>query len=288
MTVAISVTGDALLGFEITATGLSGYYRARVMRQDMSGHYEETAVRNMDMVDATGGTVINIDYEAPINTELIYSVELYHVSDLVNPATAVSADPVETVLPTDFAILIDPLDPGQRLALNVIDLDEWTYDYPVLGEHKVLGRRNPVINSDVEAGRSGEIFVSNFNVYDEIDWDDTGFYPRYQILAHMNWNTLFRSGQTLLFRSTWTETAFDDCYMKITSRTVNRPEAVGGRAGQVFLTHKLNYKEQDRPLTSLPSLGLSTWQIVMDSNADWAEVETDHADWLSVATDPDL
>lgn len=283
----ISVTGDAISGYEITVTGMTGYYRFRVIRTDQSGHYPVVTVRDFDMISPTGSTMIQTDYEAPFNTTVVYTVQAYLIDDLDMPIAAADSDPQLTTLPEEFAIISDPLDASQRIAVGISDLSEWNVQTPILGDHRVLGRRNSVINTDVESGREGEIAVTNLTVWD-VDWDGSGPYDIYEPIVHANWATMFAPGRTLLFRNDWTESNFDDCYMKALARATKRLTSVGRNDGNPFMSYQIQFKEQDRPSTGQIGLGIQSWKTVNDSNADWQEVNDDHADWLSVATDPDL
>src|SRR5687768_3755649 len=140
MAISVSVTGDALLGYVITVTDADQGDRVNVFRRDQSGHYSDMVVRGFDMETPTGGTMIVIDYEAPFNTNLQYHAEAYDVSDLETPIASDTSDFIDTVLPEGFAIITDPLDANQRLAVAVGELDNWDYETPVLGDHKVIGR----------------------------------------------------------------------------------------------------------------------------------------------------
>lgn len=293
MAIGISVTGDALLGYVITVTNANTSDRVRVYRHDVSGYYSDAAIRDIDQVSPTGSTMVVTDYEAPFNTELTFTAQAFAVSDLVTPVSTATTGPINTVLPDGFAIITDPLDAGQRIAVAVAELDDWSFDTKVLGRHNVIGRHNSIINADTESGRTGQMVISNLDQFG-INWDGTGPYLPYAVIAHANWNTIFRPGNTLLFRSTHQETGVDDMYFKTLGRKVRRIGAVGvffdadtGRHN-VWLAQTVSFEEQDRPSTALHGTGIGTWLQVRDNNVNWSEVNSDHADWADVLVNPGL
>lgn len=287
MTIAISVTGDALLGYAVTVTDADQGDRVRVFRRDVSGHYADSNVRELDFAAPTGSTMIVIDYEAPFNTELIYTAEAYDLGDLETPIGTDSTSPLDTVLPVGFAIITDPLNANLRIAVAVSELSSWSYDTRILGHHQVIGRSNSIQINDVESGRTGSMVVSNLEQFG-IDWDDTGPYLPYTVVAHANWRTIFSSGRTLLFRNTWYESGFEDLYFKISKRNVSRVGNVSQQGSQPWLSQSIDFIEQDRPSTSITGLAIGTWQVVRDSNVNWTEVNSDHATWGDVLLSPSL
>lgn len=289
MAVAISVTGDALLGYVLTVTDADQSDLVHVYRTDGTGHYPLAIVRGLDMATPTGGTMVVIDYEAPFNKDLVYTAQVYASGDLDTPVASADSNIVGTTLPFGFAILTDPLDATQRLAISVEEMDEWSYELKVLSKSQVLGRANAVISSDVESGRTGKLVCTNISQF-SVDWDGLGPYLPYDVIDHANWATVFSSGRTLLFRCDHEETGYDDLYCKILSRSVSRPDrSVGRNAGAAVLKrHSLSYEEQDRPATALTGSGLGTWDVVNASNASWDEVNAKHANWFSVLVNPGL
>lgn len=287
MTIGLTVTGNALLGYVLTVTDADQGDRVRVYRSDVSGHYPDAGVRGIDLVVPTGDTMIVVDYEAPFNTELHYHAQAFAISDLVTPIATATTAPIDTVLPPGFAIITDPLDANLRLAVAVNEFNSWDLDIRILGTHKILGRRNSVVNSDVQGGRSGKMTISNVEQFG-VNWDGSGPYLPYTIVSHANWNTVFSAGSKLLFRATWYESGFDDLYFRVTGHGVQRPTKVGVNQGSVFLKHDISFVEEDRPSTTLAGTGLGRWEDVRVSNVNWTEVLADHATWASVLLNPDL
>lgn len=285
MAIGITVSGDALLGYTVTITDADQGDRIRVYRTDLSGHYPDLAVRTLDLVEPSGDTMVVVDHEAPFNTDLQYIAEAYDLSDLDNPVGTDTSDVINTVLEAGFVLITDALDPTRRVQAGVTDLSEWTNDGIILGDHKILGRTHRVLAMDIEDGRKGTMVLDNLNCF-SVDYDETGPYELYEIVNHEGWESVFGRGRTLLFRNSWEDTGFDDLYFKTIGRGQRRIGIVG--IGTPHKEYTIQYVEQDRPLTSIVGLGLTTWQTVLDSNFDWQEVLDDHADWLSVLTDPGL
>lgn len=284
MAVSVSVSGDAVLGFTITVMGANTGDKLEVLRADSSGHYSTVAVRGADMIDPTGATMAFSDDEAPINLPLLYTANSYDLSDLDTPTSTDSEPAGPDDFPSGFAIITKVLDVSDRVAGSVMELDTWTYEARILGNSRVLGRANPVINADVMSGRSGNILMNNLNVFD-VDFDGFGPYDQYEPVD-VGWSTIFASGDTLLFRSDYRETGFDDCYFKVTGLTVKRLHRPGGMLLETIRSYDISFTEVDRPLTGLEGLGLFSWADVMNNNADWQEVNDDHADWTDVLLNP--
>lgn len=284
MAIGITVSGNAIAGFEIDLTDADQSERVRVVRIDQSGHYSEAAVRDIDMVEPTGDTMSVTDYEAPLNTALTYRAEVYDLSDLETPVATDTSDQVGTHVPLGFAVITDVSDPDARVAGGIIDLSTWSYRGKVLGSFDVLGRRNPVLITDVLGGRTGTIVATNLNLF-EIDFDGLGPYPAYEAVD-AQWSSIFNSGSTLLFRSDWTASAFDDCYFKVQGLEVARLTRILGTEVVPIRQYTIDFVEVDRPITRAVNLELATWQTILANNADWQEVLDDHDSWLSVLANP--
>lgn len=287
MTIGITVTGDALLGYVLTVTDADQGDLVHVYRVDLSGHYENTPVRGLDMATPTGDTMVVVDYEAPFNVDVRYTAEAYETSDLITPVASADSGLTGTTLPYGFAIISDPLEQSLRIAVNMTELDPWDNEARVLGKHQVLGRKNTVMNLDVESGRSGGMKFTNVNGF-AVDWDDSGPYLPYDVLSHSNYRTVFRQGRKLMFRNDWTRSLFDDMYFAVTSRSTQLVHGLAPGQGTPILQFSLGYEEQDQPTTSLRGIGLGNWNLVDSANASWDEVKTKHNNWFSVFLNPGL
>lgn len=285
MAIGISVTGDALLGYVVTVTDADQGDLVHVYRVDQTGHYEDAIVRELDMATPTGDTMVVIDYEAPFNVDLKYVAEAYTSDVVIGTATS---GIVGTTLPYGFAIISDPLEESQRIAVAIESLPDWKYETRVLGKHQVLRRKNPVMNLDLESGRSGSLTFTNLNLF-AVDWDGTGPYVPYDLLDNQTFKTVFASGRKLLFRNDWRTSGFDDLYFACTSRSVSMASGDLAPAGEIqFLRYQVEFLEQDRPGTAIAGSGLGNWNAVDTANDSWDDVKAKHSNWFSVLVNPSL
>lgn len=287
MAVAIAVTGSAVLGFEITITDATEGDRLRVTRIDNDGYYPTVAVRGVDLINPSSATEVFTDYEAPFNADITYLVETFALSDMVNPVNTDTATGLDTTVPTGFAMIMEVLVPENRVAGAVLEFKGYSRKAKVLSSSNVLGRKNPVVVTDVMGGREGTMSMGNIQGL-TFDYDDSTPTPVGQTRMG-KWRDIFESGGTLLFRSDAQTTGVDDFYFKCENYEVERLTKVGYDVPSYpILRHEVSWVEVDAPLTTVAGLGLESWADVMNSNADWQEVNDDHADWESVLTDPTL
>lgn len=284
-------SGDAVLGNQLTVElpdGNPGSY-FKVEREDMSGHYPTVPVRGYDVVAnssivAVGGGSFDIfDFEAPLNTTLKYHVSTGILPGATSTGTADTGSLTGTTFPAGFTVITNPLDETIIVAGSVSDLREWSYASNVLGNHRVLGRKNPVIATDVMSGRTGSMSVTDLNVF-SVDYDGDGPHTQYEPFTGQ-WDSIFTGGNILYFRNDHTVSGYDDLYFVTDSLGVTR---VSGPVGQpdVIRQFDISYTEVDRPADVGSVLVLFTWDVVADSNATWAEVASDHADWADVLLNP--
>lgn len=283
--VNVVVTGDALLGYELTVTNSTEGDYVRVRRVDSTSHYPVAGVRGLDMIPSTSGPIVITDYEAPLNTTFKYLAETFLLADLVNPSTTYSSNELLTVVPAGFAIITDVLAPDERVAGAVLDFSNWTRKASILGKHKVLGRALPVTITDKFSGRSGSLVMSNLEHYD-VKYDIPGRYIPYSTQPG-KWSTIFDSGSVLLFRSDYRATGFDDCYMVIESVDPKRLHLVGQNT-PATMAYTITFSETDRPATAIVGLGLYTWNDLLMSNNTWNDLVSKYATWQDVLNNPTL
>lgn len=287
MAFGITIEGDAITGYQLNITDADTQGDLiRITRQDQSGHYDDAVVRGIDQIETITGVDILFDYEAPLNTELKYIYEIYDVADLDTPVVDGTIDTVETIVPLGFVVVTQIADSALRVSGAVLELSQWSTPGRIRGTHYVLGQRNPVVITDVQGGRTGTIVMSNLNIH-EVDFDGSGPYDTYTT-NYGYWGSIFRAGETLLFRNDWTASGFDDLYFQTTGVEHTRLSRVLGTEDIPIFQYSIEYIEVDRPRTDLLSLisGQSQWQQVLSSNADWQEVLDDHDTWLDVFSEP--
>lgn len=292
MALSISYTsGNAVLGNKLTVAlpdGNPGSY-FKIEREDVAGHYSLVAVRGYDTVAnssivAPGGGSFDIfDFEAPINKSLKYHVSTGVLPDATSTGTADTGTLAGTAFPTGFTVITNPLDETVIVAGNVSDLTEWSYGSNVLGSHRVLGRKNPVVATDVMSGRTGGMSLTNLNVF-SVDYDGDGAHTQYAPFVG-DWDTIFTNGDVLYFRNDYTISGFDDLYFVANNLALSR---ISGPVGQsaVIRQFDIDYTEVDRPADVGTAFTKFTWQVIADSNPTWADVTVTHADWADVLLNP--
>lgn len=281
MAIGLSVSGDAFTGFQLTVTNADEADRFHIIRTDASGHYEVVPVRGGDYAAPTGSTMIIDDFEAPFNTTLSYTAQAFDLQDLETPVSEDTQGPFITEVPLGYFLIHHVLNPDYRI-VGAIELNDWNIKSKVLSRVEVLGRSKPIVTTDLMGGREGEMSLTNVHVF-SVDYGlgDPDIHETYSDAAL---NNIFKDGDTLLFRSSWEETGFDDMYFKVDGLTYRRRGIV--RNDSPILTLNIKYIEVDKPPTALNSLTLLTWGDLNDNNVDWDEVNSTHADWESVADNP--
>lgn len=285
MTLNISVTdGNAILGYELTITDADPDELLLVYRVDESGHYDTAVVRGLDYMDPSSSTVVVTDFEAPFNTTLTYHAEVYDRTDLDTPVATDTASIVRTDIPLGYSMLMDAVQPALRISGSVEKLPAWSRTGRIFDEKNVIGKSLPVITNDVLGGRKGNLHLINIHAF-QLEYNGVGLPEPYEVYSSLSWRTILSSGRTLLFRNSWRETGFDDCYMKIKSVSYDRIGVL--TESTPILTLELEYVEVDRPPTSVESLGLTSWQDLEDAgHADWNSVEATFTDWADLESDP--
>lgn len=287
-----SITGGAIVGFTITIGGATVGRYLKIYRQS-TGPVNET-VRGADFELVTGATMVFVDYEAHLNLNFIYQVEEYTLSNLVTPTASTFSGSQLTAVTQGFAIITDPLDAAQRVAGAITDFSSWTNPGRVKGRHEVLGRRNPLIVTDVQGGMEGTFSMSNVMNH-TVNYDGAGT-PVFASVKGASWDSIFVPGTTLLFRSQETYTGVPDFYFKATGVTTSRMFRQVGQVTAVAptldgqpATYDIAFTEVDRPLTTVSGLATAGWEAVYQANmTGWSRVNSTHADWLSVLNNPGL
>lgn len=130
---------------ELTVTVPSPDDRLTVSRVGPSG--VPAVVRGAGELEVAAGTLIVRDYEAPLGVELTYTATSWQDA---TPAELESDTDVVTVpsSPADDPWLVDLTQPGNTQRVLVEGLAELEYQAPA-GVHEVLGRRSPIVTTDV-------------------------------------------------------------------------------------------------------------------------------------------
>lgn len=284
-----SVTGSSLLGWTITVAGADTSDLVRITRQvDIDGtggrHYDTVAVRGGDYVAPTGSSMVFTDYEAPLDLQFSYIAETFTVSSLLSPTSSATSANHITNTPTGYGIIHEVITPSNRAVGSVVDIAGWTRAGIVIAEHRILGRRLPVLVTDLTDGRTGTISMMNLDSFSN-DFGDGATTP-YSVNPG-RWRSLFDTGTTYQFRSNWQETGFDDLYFAVKTVKTTRLSHVGTET-YAILRFDIDFVEVDRPATTISSLALTGWDDVLAANASWSVVLSKHATWQDVLDNPSL
>ncbi|MFE5853534.1 hypothetical protein ACFQ61_10020 [Streptomyces sp. NPDC056500] len=259
----ISVIGhDDLAYVTVTLRELTPGHRISVWRVTATG--ARTLVRGpaglLESAVLTTDTLILEDYEAPLGVPVTYYAEARDTDDVV---TATRSSPSVTLDAgdPDLCWLKDPANPQRNLRAMVVRPPEWSR--PIQQSvHRVVGRRDAVIRSDVRGGLEGTLVVWTLS--------DAGAEQMHRLLD---------AGAVLLWQVA-PGTHEEDQYVSVAA--VSLPRLVPDRNEE--------WREWTLPLTvvGLPvALGVAgsagrTWQDILTEHATWAEVADRYATWEDV------
>ncbi|NML55406.1 hypothetical protein HHL19_16685 [Streptomyces sp. R302] len=225
---------------------------------------ERTFVRGPDgLIDRTLITDTQFlvqDYEAPLGVLISYTHETYEVGTTapdrfsVQTATIPAGDP-------NFSWLKDPSSPQRNLRVLTEKAPDWQRSV-VQGEHRVRGRRNSIIFSDVRGGLEGELRIWTRS-------DDER--------KSLHW--LLDPGRILLWQAV-PGMGIDDVYVAV-------GQVVEGRtvpqAQELWRSWTLPLRQVDMPA----ALGVAgsadrTWQDILSEHATWGDVLARFETWEDV------
>jgi hypothetical protein len=258
--VAIAVTLDNdtdAPNIQITLTGITNPGATyTVYRVDNTSEDPDTPVRGLDTVTPSATSDAGFDWEAPIGKSLSYRVEQGVDQDTDGPLT----------IPSDDFGAVWLASVHQPALSRRVVMSEWNqteYSTRILGNYKVLGRKHPVVLTDTWGSRTGTIKV----VTDNDSISDTTWRQLYLLLTE---------GKTLLLRTPGRAYSGEwDMYFEVESYTRSRIGPIRAD-GKIPLMHEIGFVEVDRPATAEESLGLRTWQDVLDDHATWQSVLDDY------------
>lgn len=186
-------------------------------------------------------------------------------------AVTVSEQASETVSSSSLTIPYASVDDAwiksvfTPLLSRKVDINEFPgFDIPtkILGNYKVLGRSRPVILTDTFGGSTGTIKI--------ISGED--FQPLKDI------KELIVSGGVLMFQTTsWNVATYPDFYFQIESYSIQIKEKQGLDGLEPMFIHEISFIEVDRPSTTEESLGLRSYQTVMDAFSTYQDFKDAYA-----------
>lgn len=275
-------------GFTITINTGIILENATMLRRDPAGLYMDQTVRGMDGVDISSGETEVPDYEAPINTPVEYwltyfiageEFEIGPILPTPDPWIPTQEEPLYGA--SDYIKSVES--PALSRRILVTDFSEVSRKGNVLGNYHILGRRNPVVITDVLAGYTGSMSVivlttnRGSGLYRSID-------------------ALIDQGDTLLFQSNNEESStYLDFYFKITQVTRKRltsvdrlsePSDTSDHVSDLFVEYTFDFIEVDRPSSLGEAPSLYTWDTYYHQDYDdwtsWQEVNDFRTSWLDV------
>lgn len=275
-------------GFTVFLRGLldaaTEFNTMEVFRRDPTGRYQDRRVRGLANVDVLVNEMTVTDYEVPLNTEFIYYLRLHFDGGTFDFGPV---DPTpQTYIPTQTSVygdgiayirLLDAPEVSQPVLIQ--NMNEWQRQGRVYGEYQVLGRRNPVVITDVMGGREGTLeglcFLDEGQSYEDIE-------------------DVINPGSTILVQNhNPTQSAFYDMYIKVEqadferhTKTVYYGERQNPIAPTVIVSFSLDYIEVDRPDPTAVILPDQTWETVYESHTSWGHVNERYESWKDVLLDP--
>ena len=238
-----------------------GDYYLTVWRRTADG--TRTLVRGTEgLIDGqiiTSDVLVVEDYEAPLGVAVDYYAEIRDTSAAVvglRDSDAVTLD----VDDPQYGWLKDPGNPQRNMLVLIARAPDW--QRPIQqAEHRVRGRRNAVVFSDVRGGLEGDLAV-----HTQTD-DDR---------KQLHW--LLDSGAILLWQAA-PGYGVDDMYVSVGQ--VAEPR--GGEASDPWRTWTLPLKQVDMPTTvGVSSSAGRTWQDILTEHTTWQNVLDSYATWEDV------
>ena len=218
------------------------------------------AVRTLIAVPILGPAWQGYDYEAPIGVTVTYSV----VVTFNDNTTDTSPESSTVTWTTDVSWLKDLQRPERSMVVTVTVSPELTY--PVTqGVYAVLGRRTPVVVSDVRGSARGSITLATFTL-DE----------------HTNMLDVLASGFPVLFQ--WPPEFGRQLYVSVGQVGDTRPFRRGDKPARLVA---LELVEVDAPTIPI-TLALFTYQSVLDVYDTYQALLIGEATYYDLLTGPGI
>lgn len=301
-------------GYQISINDMAGYDNFNVTRVDEAGHLESD-IRGGQYQSVTGATFAAEDYEfrfggtgwSVVENEITWRFKFYSNQTLVHQTTVnrvgitdliTSIDAAATGLP-DAAFpktwLSVPEIPQFNIPVAVEQFNIYNFDAKILSESRVLGRSNPVINTDVLSGRRGKFTLlltketnnSNYQVPSEVD----------------EYSIRFALGSVMMLRNAAPAlVGIEDIYFIVKNVNVVRLNSVVSQVS-IFdqaridgsqsvdnsffpvIRIDIEFIEVDAPPNGI-AVSQFSWQSLLDNFASWQDVANFFGDWLDVLQNP--
>jgi len=263
-------------GVTVSLSGLTGFNTYRVTRIDNGSVYPESPVRGADGVNVIGNTAVITDNESPISTSVKYRLDGYVAGVLTSTVTSANitisaSDPVFSAYYNHFFVK-NVNNSSLSRAVVVGDFSGLDFDPAILGNYKVLGRRNPVVFTDVWGARTGHFSIHSLLLLGVQS-------------STVDLEALFQSGDVLLFQSALQPYVYQDMYFIVTGFSRSGYSNPHVTDAQEF-TYDVQFQEVDRPASQGLSTGLGTWGNLRDDPAasavSWTTVTAAYATYTDL------
>jgi hypothetical protein len=213
----------------------------------------------IDAVTITSETLVIEDYETPLGVPVTYYSEsrsgtLVTQTRTPGPVTLEVPDP-------NWCWIKDPGNPQRNAVFQAVLAPDW--ERPIIqAEHRVRGRRNAIIHSDVRSGYEGELTLRTLD-----DDQRTGLH------------FLIDPGNVLLLQFA-PGLGIADTYVNVGPAGEARITPYGGEPRRLWT---LPLKQADMPV----SVGVAgsagrTWQDILTENSTWQQGLDRYATWENV------
>lgn len=252
----VPVPNNTLAYVELDVTGIGLYSTITITRTNtVTGLV--TTVRGADTVSTGGASAaVYFDYEAPLNVPVIYTIT-------ANTLDVYVADPVTIVVSGNVYWLKNVSREGLSTTVTVSTITV-SREARILSKQNVLGRKNPIVVTDVRGGRSGSMSLLSYD-------SKAGKDAVINVLA---------PGDTLFFQAP-AASEFPDMYF--IAGTVE--EQWGGVSTDLTRVFSFDYTETDSPASTLSSIGFNSWLAVTNFGS-WSDLLAKRVTWLDVLSSP--
>lgn len=294
---------DDKAGYTVSLTGLNFYDQWQTTRvSSFNDLYLEEFVRGGELQNTTTSAAALSDYEfhfsdldSVTEESLTYSLKLYESGVLQDILTSSAQNPVLhrsqaagfSSFQSPVTFIKDVATPLNSISAIIENFNAYQKSGRVLAEHQVLGKRNPIVISDVASGMRGSFTLIVVGVSGGFSAGGGDTIYNTQIEA------LFSSGSTYYFQSIFPYVVgIGDFYFQLSDYSFSRsnriPRQNVARASDLpanihpLSVWEVSFIEVDRPsdldIASVTTTWGSgnivggTWQNVNDTNSNWFDV----------------
>lgn len=256
-------TGSVTIRVDYVPTsGITGRYSLLRVHQDGSMQPVRGYGGDLVLTPYTQSPILVEDYEVPIGERVWYRIDWY-------TETGVPRGERIHTQTIDTPVIADPgyvwlKSPGLPATNTLVQMESpLSWDRAARSTvYEVRGRTNPIVVSDVRAGRTGSITV--------LVWDEN---------ASALLNALLDTGSAALIQAMPGHGVEGNLYVSIQDVSVS---PLTGDAREAGWRWTLAITEVDRPVGGVQGSATNTWQNVFDDYDTWDEVFSAFDSWADV------